>query len=439
MSPNREAKIIFSPLHGCGGTSVGKALAALGFDVKTDPQTGSPSGRFENITFNIANPEVIQSFDASLKFASEQEVDLIISSDPDADRIGLMVKHHNEWKFVNGNEIAALLTEYVIEKKKDLSVEKTVIKTLVTTDLVKSICEANNVKIIGDLLIGFKYIADVMNELEKNNKYEGFLMGCEESHGYIAGNYTRDKDAAFAAVWLAELAGELKTQNKTLIDKLDEIYSKYGFFNNYLTEVRMLGAVGKEKIDLIQNTLRTSPPNQFGKFVVQKFEDCQLRLPIVSQTDLSAKDVLVFSLAPVDGTSSIKVTVRPSGTEPKIKMYFEIGSQSVSLDRLESVKQSVVELMGELEKEVMLYCYRIIGVDFPDRGFLLFWQLPLDLKLKYFEIEDQIAGLKEISNSDEKNAKLNDLLSFLGSNPIEKVDKAFIARYGRQIRDYLQI
>ena len=277
----------------------------------------------------------------------------------------------------------------------------------------------------------------MMNNLEKSNEYDGFLMGCEESHGYISGNYSRDKDAAFAAIWLAELAAELKKNGRTLVDYLDELYCKYGLFNNYLTEIRMLGAVGREKIDLIQKTLRDTKIDSFGNFKIKSMEDCQNRLPIVSETDKYAKDVLIFNLEPIDNTKSIKVTIRPSGTEPKIKIYFEIGTNPVLPENLENTRKYINEVMSDLEKDVMKTCYKIINIDFPDRGFLLFWQLPLDLKMKYFDIEDKVESLKDVSNVESKNQQLNDLLSFLGSNPIEKVDNAFNAKYGKFIKEYI--
>ncbi len=440
LSEERDLKIVYTPLHGCGITSVYVALQKLGFDVMADPKTSNISGKFENVTFNIPNPEVIQSFDTTLKYAKENEADIILNSDPDADRIGIMVKHQGNWVFVNGNDIAAILSEYAIEKRKDQTNGKlTIVKTTVTTNLIKKICEKNQVDLIGELLIGFKYIAGAMNELEAKGDIDGFLLGCEESHGYLAGNYARDKDAVTPAVWLSELAAELKKKSETLIDYLDRIYAKYGYFRNYLTEVRLLGVSGKEKIDATQASLRKNPPQNFGEFEVEAFEDCMKREPIVSDTDRSAKDVLIFNLKAKGGADTIKVTVRPSGTEPKVKMYFEIGTEAVAPEKLDELKENIDSLLHDLEKAVMLTCYKIIGVDFPDRGFLLFWQLPLDDKMKYFEIEPKIELLKKVEDKREREAELFKLISFLGSNPVEKMDDAFKAKYSVSVRDYLGI
>ncbi len=440
LSAARDINIIYTPMHGCGGTSVAKSLTELGFTVDSDPKTSNPSGRFENVTFNIPNPEVVQSFDTTLTYAKQKNADIILNSDPDADRIGIMVNHLNEWRFINGNEIAAILTAYVVQKRKNhFTGDESAIKTVVTTDLVERICQKHQVHLTGDLLIGFKYVGDVMNRIKKDGHIDQFLVGIEESHGYLAGNYARDKDAVTAAVWLSELAAELKGQHKTLIDYLNQIYAEYGYFRNYLTEVRMLGATGKEKIDAIQASLRSTPPSAFGRFTVTSFEDCRNRQPIVSNTDRAAKDVLIFKLdSGVEG-QSIKVTVRPSGTEPKIKMYFEIGSPSTPIDKLELAKAETETILLELEKAVMLHCYSAINVKFPERGFLLFWQLPLDDKMKYFEIEPDLESLTKISNRQERQQKLDNLLTFLGSNPVQKVDPAFKAKYKKPLLEYLQL
>ena len=434
-SSARNINITYTSLHGCGLTSVYKVLKNSGFKVKLDTKTSRPSGRFENITFNIPNPEVVESFDTTLKFAQKNKSDLIISSDPDADRIGLMVKHKKDWVFLNGNEIATILVGYAATKNKG----GLIVKTVVTTDLIKNICAAKRLQLTGDLLVGFKYIAAELNKLEKKGKNKNFLLGAEESNGYLGGDYARDKDAAGVAVWLAELAAELKKNKKTLIDYLNNLYSEYGYFRNYLTEVRILGAIGQEKINHLQKTLRNNPPKKFGNFKVKKFEDYLKHKPLVSGTDRVAKNMLVFHLTPLKGVNSIKVTIRPSGTEPKTKIYFEIGTKSVASSKLTKTKAETEKLLNTLEKSVMTDLYRLIGVDFPERGFLLFWQLPLNDKLKYFQIEPQIENLRKEINLQKRREQLFKLLSFLGSNPLEKIDKAFIAKNKKPILKYLRL
>lgn len=439
LSDARDIKIVYTPLHGCGVTSVQRVLERLGFQLQVDPSTQNPSGKFEHVTFNIPNPEVIQSFDTPLAFAKTIDADIILNSDPDADRIGVMIKHQGEWQFINGNEIAAILTEYVIAKRKPALKGKrgVIIKTDVTTNLMTAICAKHDVEMIGNHLVGFKYIGQNMNELEKAGRMNEFLMACEESHGYIAGNYTREKDAVVPAIWLSELAAELKAKGETLIDYLNRIYATYGYFRNYLTEIRMPGAEGMSQIAQIQQAMRDNPPSAFGEYQLDRLEDWLDRQPIVSETDKVAKNGLVFHLKPVGGTASMRITLRPSGTEPKIKMYYEIGSTPFAADQLATVRADIEKLLKAVEKAFMLSCYKILGVDFPERGFLLFWQLPLKDKLHYFEVEPDLVALKEQGTLAERLNKVEELLGFLGSNPVEKVDDAFKAEYGQGVRKYL--
>ncbi len=444
LSSERKLRIVYSPLHGTGLTSVYPILKKLNFDVTLDPATSNLSGAFENVTFNIPNPEVVESFDHSLPFAREVDADLLISTDPDADRIGVMLKHNGDWRFLSGNEIGIILTQYAISKFKAqdrLNQDNVIIKTDVTTSLIQKIAAENGIRCIGDLLVGFKYIGDLMNKIEADNQIDHFMMGTEESHGYLMGNYARDKDAACAAIWLGEHAAELKGKNKTLLDDLAEIYARYGYCHNYLTEIRLLGAKGMEQILMIMNHLRDTRIDAFGDITVAHKIDRRdgEPQPHLSRTDTSARNMLVYQLDNTPHTTSLRVTVRPSGTEPKIKMYFEVFGKSFRLEDIEAEKEKIVKLREQLEKNVMQYCYKLLEVDFPDRGFLLFWQLPLADKLKYFEIEDDIIGLKDISDENERKEKLFNLLEFLGANPIQKIDKAFQEKYKAGILEYLKL
>ncbi len=448
LSSERGVKIIYSPLHGTGLTSVYPVLKGMGFDVTLDPETANLSGAFENVTFNIPNPEVFESFDTSLPVADTLKADVILSTDPDADRIGVMALHAGKWCFLNGNEIGVVLINYAIEKYREkgiLNKACTVIKTDMTTSLIAGMARRNEIQCIGDLLTGFKYIADEMNSLEKKGTMDGFILGTEESHGYIMGNYCRDKDAAPAAIWISELAAELKKKKLTLIDYLSAIYSEYGYCHNYLTEIRLLGARGKEQILMIMEHLRSTDIQAFGNFFVFKKVDRWQGEPSphLSKTDTSSRNVLVYYFDnPVDDsaqTQSIKVTVRPSGTEPKIKMYFEVFGKPCDPAGLDSQKKEVVQIRETLEKAFMSYCYQLLGVDFPNRGFLLFWQLPLNDKLRYFEMEESIADLKTVENPILRKEKLRALLGFLGANPVEKVDRAYRKKYGKGILDHLEL
>jgi phosphoglucomutase/phosphomannomutase len=444
LTRERDLKVSYSPLHGTGLTSIYPALRELGFNVTLDPRTSKPSSGFENVTFNIPNPEVVESFETSVPSAEEIGADLIISSDPDADRIGVAARHHNSYEFINGNEIGILLTDHALSKYKAkglLDNDSVVIKTDVTTSLIEEMAKAYDVHCVGDLLVGFKYIGHEMNKLEKDNRIQQFIIGAEESHGILTGDYCRDKDAAGAAVWMAELSAELKKKGRTLVDHLDEIYSRYGYCHNHLTEIRLLGAKGMQQISDIMTHFRNEKIESFGEFVVaEKIDRWEGEpQPHLSATDTASRNVLIFMLDRLSNTKSLRLTVRPSGTEPKIKMYFEVFGNPCDLAGIPEEKERVVQVRERLEKTFMLYCYELIGVDFPERGFLLFWQLPLDDKLKYFEIEDQIADLNRISDPESREEELHELLKFLGANPIEKIDAAFRDKFGKGILDYLDL
>jgi phosphoglucomutase len=444
LSSGRNAEIVYSPLHGTGITSIYPVLKGLGFKVKLDPKTSNLSGAFENVTFNIPNPEVVESFDVSLPYANEIGADIIINSDPDADRIGVMVRHQDQWLFLNGNEIGIVLTHYGISRHKArglLNQDCVVIKTGVTTSLIERIAREDSVQCIGDLLVGFKYIGHEMNRLERENRITRFIIGTEESHGIIMGNYCRDKDAAGAAVWISELAAELKGEGRTLFDYLDEIYSMYGYCHNYLTEIRLLGAKGMEQILLIMEHLRNNIIESFGNFAVREKIDRWKGepQPHLSPTDTASRNVLIFHFENLSNTKGLKVTVRPSGTEPKIKMYFEVLGRPCDLEQLSNEKEVITRIRKKLEKAFMLYCYKLLEVDFPERGFLLFWQLPLKDKLKYFDTEKEILNLKAIADQSKRQEDLYELLDFLGADPVEKVDEAFKAKYEVGILEYLDL
>jgi hypothetical protein len=255
------------------------------------------------------------------------------------------------------------------------------------------------------------------------------------------GNYARDKDAACAAVWICEHAAELKKNKKTLLDDLAEIYARYGYCHNYLTEIRLLGAKGMEQILHIMNHLRDTKIDSFGEFSVREKIDRRDGdpQPHLSRTDSSARNMLIYHMDNRPDITAMRVTVRPSGTEPKIKMYFEVFGNAFKLEHIDAEKKKVINIRQDLEKTFMQYCYTLLDVDFPDRGFLLFWQLPLDDKLKYFEIEDDITRLKRISDNDERKKELFRLLEFLGANPIEKINKAFQEKHKRGILEYLEL
>ena len=444
LSPARDLSIVFSPLHGTGLTTVAPVLQQLGFRLALCPRTSNPSGAFENVTFNIPNPEVVQSFEASLPFARQTGADLLVSTDPDADRVGAMVAHRGEWVFLTGNEIAILLAEYAIGKLRAagrLTPQRVIVKTDVTSALIDTMARANGIACTGDLLVGFKYVGEEMNTLERAGRIGDFIFGAEESHGYLTGAYARDKDAAGAVVWLAEHAAELKQRGRTLVDALDESYAAYGYCHNYLTEIRLLGAKGMEQIGAMMDHFRGQKIERIGAVAVREKVDRWQGppQPHLSETDTAARNVIILRLDNVPETTHLRITVRPSGTEPKIKMYFELVGKPCPIGELPAAKQRLSEVCHQIEKAFMTYCYGLIGVDFPERGFLLFWQLPLKDKLRYFEVEDEIAALADIPEPGRRAQELSARLAFLGANPVQKVDRAFAARFGQGVRAYLDL
>lgn len=436
----RGIKIFYSPFHGTAYKIIPQVFRELGFHVTSDNISSEPDPRFSSITFNIPNPEVQESFLNLIPSADGSESDIILASDPDADRIGIMSKEKDNWKFYNGNEIGVLITDYLLSELKannKLKPTNIILKTVVTTNLITVLAEKYGVEITDDLLVGFKYIGEIMDSLQVSGKISDFLLGVEESHGYTAGNYIREKDALVAGILLSELASKLKGEGKTLAQYLDQIYEENGYFLNYLTEIRLPGAEGMSSIAKIQTNLREERPIKIGEFEVEKFTDKWDGEPFVSQTDKESRNVLIINFKTDDNYHQLQAIVRPSGTEPKLKTYFEIGVKANPDKSLQELKTMAEEMRERLEKAVLKYCYKIIGIDFPDRGFLLFWQLPAWDKLKYFEIEPKIAELKSIQDPFRRKAELDKLLTFLGADPVKKIDKAFSAKYQTGVIDYL--
>nr|MBL0714112.1 hypothetical protein [Desulfobacterales bacterium] len=218
-------------------------------------------------------------------------------------------------------------------------------------------------------------------------------------------------------------------------------YAIYGYCHNYLTEIRLLGARGMDQIQKIMDHLREVDIAAFGDFGVTRKVDRWEGppQPHLSRTDTSSRNVLVFHLETLPDTRSLRLTVRPSGTEPKIKMYFEIMGAPCDPDQLAAARDRIVTVCDQLEKQLMQHCYRFLGIDFPERGFLLFWQLPLDAKMKYFQIEEKIAALNSIGDKSARQTALDQELQFLGANPVQKIDRAFEARYGQGVLEYLKL
>ncbi|MBA2224720.1 phospho-sugar mutase [Thermogemmata fonticola] len=337
-----EIRVVFTPLHGCGTFCAGEVLEAQGFRPIPVPEQMTPDGQFPNVT-KTPNPEVPECLDRAEAVAREHAADLVIATDPDADRLGGLASTRPEggppYHFLTGQEIAALLTWFKLEQlasREALPNAPIVITTLVTTGLITRIGQHFGAQVINDLLVGFKYHADVLARLESTGQYgdvrgslEDFVIATEESHGVLVTPEIRDKDSAGAALLLAEAALDQKRRQSTLPALLAELHRRFGYFRNELRNIALTGVEGKQQMQRMMDQLRRSPPARIAGWNVSRFEDLldeQGRLgPYQGDTDRAARNFLVFLLQGDRGMTG-KICLRPSGTEPKAKAYFEVST-----------------------------------------------------------------------------------------------------------------
>lgn len=344
LSSAREISVVYTPLHGVGETSVFRVLDEAGFeDVHIFEPHRTPDGNFPNVPRNLPNPELTAVFGPPIETARERQADLVLASDPDADRLGVAVRNSaGEYVPISGNRIGVLLADYVIRKRKAIGTlgrGNFVVETLVTTPLIGAIARSYKLRVYDDLLVGFKYIAQVVDR----EGAERFVLGCEESLGYLAGGYARDKDAAIAALYLCECAAELKRQGRTLLDRLDELYLEYGYYTESQRSEMAQGAQGRAQIDTLLNAFAATPPQSLAGIPLARVRDYvkhEIR-SLPSNTWAAALpspsgDLVFFESAP--GDLEISFAVRPSGTEPKIKFYFFARMKLASPEMLPAAK-----------------------------------------------------------------------------------------------------
>ncbi len=339
----RALKVIYSPLHGVGASAVLPALAAAGFtDVELFGPHAKADGDFPNVPGHVANPENKAVFDAIIERGKQVGADLILASDPDCDRIGLAaprtIKPGSPWGTMTGNQIGGLLTEYLLvrwKKSGRLTRGHYVVKTLVTTELVRRIADAYGVRMLGNLQVGFKYIGGAIDEAGP----AGFVFGAEESHGYLAGTYARDKDAAVAAMLLAELAAQAKVAGQSLHDKLDALYWQYGYHTESQISVVMPGSDGMRRMAALMARFRGDPPRQLAGIAVTRARDYQNLVELTPGGQPKAFDGPRGDMVMIDLTAEgTYVAVRPSGTEPKVKFYMFSYEPAEQLADLEDTK-----------------------------------------------------------------------------------------------------
>lgn len=347
LSQERDVHIVFTPLHGCASTSFLPVLRHVGFSRVDTVELQMPfDPEFSAVANHIPNPEVPISLNVAIKQAEECGADLVVASDPDADRIGVVSREslsNNNYIFLNGNQIGVLLFDYITKQRKSagtLPAHGVLIKTIVTTDLLAKIAEANNLDVITDLPVGFKYIANAIDTRLVNRE---FVFGTEESHGYLYGDYCRDKDGAIAALLICEYAALLKKQGRTLFEQLEFIKKEYGYFREILQAIYFPGMDGMDKMLKIMSELRAKLPSEIGGvLVVEVFDQSK---PYGGFPD----NALAFYL---NLGKTIRVVARPSGTEPKIKFYAAVG-KPVGLGKSEAEYQAIKKECDELAGRIL--------------------------------------------------------------------------------------
>ncbi len=357
---SRDVKIIFSPLHGVGAFAVMPVMAKAGFNqCEVYARHAEPSGDFPNVPGHVSNPENAAVFDEIISYAKQVHGDIILATDPDCDRMGcaapLTTDTSGPWATFNGNQLGALLTDFVcgqLQTQGKLNAKSYVIKTLVTTELTRRIAATYGVRCEGNLHVGFKWIAGVMDAVGPDD----FVFGTEESHGYLIGQYVRDKDGAVACLLMAMLAGQLKSQGKSLHQRMAELLIEHGCHQESLVNVQMEGSEGMSLMKKLMEAFRTSPPKQLGGINVSQVRDYKsLKIfkadGTVEPLDSSAADMVMLDLAE-DGNY---FAVRPSGTEPKVKFYMFAYCPPAASTHLEAAQQKLTARLAALEKDIRAY------------------------------------------------------------------------------------
>ena len=369
---SRDLSVVYTPLHGVGATAVLPVLQGAGFQsVRLYGPQAEPNGDFPNVPGHVANPENPEVLTGAIEEARNRSDDVVMASDPDCDRLGaaaaLAPKKDSDWKTFTGNQLGALLAEWVLETKRRQNVLQptdTIVTTLVTSGLVRHIGEKYGLSVIDGLQVGFKWIGRTIDDIGP----EHFVFGCEESHGYLAGTHVRDKDASVAALLLAELAAELKAQGRTLHQKLDDLFCIHGCHLERQVAIKLPGAAGMDRMREIMAGLRANPPTELGGLSVRRTRDYgQLKVHDPEQGEMPLKgeqgDLVIFDLLDPEGTGAKAsgplfpplgnaVAARPSGTEPKIKFYLFAVSQPMSAEALPAVKAALERRLNLLEEDL---------------------------------------------------------------------------------------
>ncbi len=343
----KDIKIVYTPLHGTGNIPVRRVLKELGFEnVYVVEKQEKPDGSFPTVAY--PNPEDEKAWTLALELAKEKDADIVLATDPDADRLGVYAKDKKTGEYVSftGNMSGALIAEYILREKKDkgeLPKNAAIVETIVTTDMLKAIAKDYNVKLI-EVLTGFKFIGEQIKLFKQNNSYE-YIFGMEESYGCLAGTYARDKDACVAVMMLCEVAAYYKLKGMTLCDAMQDMYEKYGYYKEGLSTITKKGMDGIAQIGNMMREKRENPIQTIGGFKVLKMRDYlidEVKDMVTgekSSTGLPKSNVLYYELE-----NNAWCCVRPSGTEPKIKFYYGVKGKNISdaVEKLEEVKADLL-------------------------------------------------------------------------------------------------
>ena len=354
QAEGKNLKIVYTPLHGTGNIPARRILKELGFEnVYVVPEQELPNGDFPTVSY--PNPEAAEAFELGLKLAKEVDADIVLATDPDADRLGVRVKDKNgEYHDLTGNMSGCLLANYELSQRKavngSLPEDGALVKTIVTTNLADAIAKGYNVNLI-EVLTGFKYIGQQILGFENSGKGT-YLFGFEESYGCLIGTYARDKDAIVATMALCEAAAYYKTQGKTLWDAMIDMYEEFGYYKDAIQAVTMKGIEGLQKIQEIMNSLRQNPPAEFAGHKVTAVRDYKLdeitdlATGEKKPTGLPNSNVLYYEL-----TDDAWVCVRPSGTEPKVKFYYGVKGTSLADadEKSDAMGKAVLEMVDSMK------------------------------------------------------------------------------------------
>ena len=351
---SKDLRIVYTPLHGTGNIPVRRILKELGFEnVFVVPEQELPDGEFPTVSY--PNPEAAEAFELALKLAKEKDADLVLATDPDADRLGVYVKDTKSGEYIclTGNMSGSFLAEYEIGQKKalegSLPEDGELIKTIVTTNLVDAMAKYYGIKVT-ECLTGFKWIGREILRMETSGKGQ-YLFGFEESYGCLIGTHARDKDAIVASMALCEAAAYYKLRGMTIWDAMLEMYERYGYYKDNVIAITHKGIEGLEKIKSIMDTLRKNPPMKFGKYDVLRTRDYDqdvirdVKTGETTTTGIPKSNVLYFEL-----TEDAWLCVRPSGTEPKIKIYF--GVVGSSLEDADAKSEELAEVVQKMLAEM---------------------------------------------------------------------------------------